>query len=89
MYHHNKVELLLRFIAMDETWVHHFTPETTDQSKQWIRRRELCPKKPKTVPSASKIMASGFFFFLDAREIHFIDYLQKLKTISLFVAALK
>ncbi|EFN80245.1 hypothetical protein EAI_02945, partial [Harpegnathos saltator] len=26
-----------RFITMDETWVHHFTPETKEQSKQWTK----------------------------------------------------
>ncbi|EFN79656.1 hypothetical protein EAI_11129, partial [Harpegnathos saltator] len=30
----NKAEFLRRFITMDETWVHHFTPETKEQSKQ-------------------------------------------------------
>jgi histone-lysine N-methyltransferase SETMAR len=27
-FHSNKAEFLRRFITMDETWVHHFTPET-------------------------------------------------------------
>ncbi|EFN88723.1 hypothetical protein EAI_03287, partial [Harpegnathos saltator] len=26
-----------RFITMDETWVHHFTPETKEQLKQWTK----------------------------------------------------
>ena len=30
----NKAEFLRRFITMDETWIHHFTPETKEQSKQ-------------------------------------------------------
>ena len=75
----NKAEFLRRFITMDETWVHHVTPETKEQSKQWTARGESAPKKAKTIPSAGKVMASVFW---DARGIIFIDYLQKGKTIN-------
>ena len=64
---------------MDESRVHHFTPKTKEQSKQWIGRGESSPKKAKTVPSAGKVMASDFW---DARLIIFIDYLQNGKTIN-------
>jgi len=30
----NKTDLLLRFITMDEIWIHHYTPESKQQSKQ-------------------------------------------------------
>ncbi|EFN83711.1 Histone-lysine N-methyltransferase SETMAR, partial [Harpegnathos saltator] len=33
----NKAEFLRRFITMDETWVHYFTPEMKEQSKQWTK----------------------------------------------------
>ena len=75
----NKAEFLHRFITMDETWVHHFTSETKEQSKQWIEKGESAPKKAKTVPSADKVMASVFW---DTRGIIFIDYLQKGRTIN-------
>ena len=64
---------------MDETWIHHFTPKMKEQSKQWTERRESASKKVKTVPSAGKVMASVFW---DAREIIFIEYLHKGKTIN-------
>ncbi|XP_076623122.1 histone-lysine N-methyltransferase SETMAR-like [Colletes latitarsis] len=79
MFHRNKAEFLRRFITMDETWVHHFTPESKEQSKQWTVRGEPAPKKAKTVPSAGKVMASVFW---DVRGIIFIDYLEKGKTIN-------
>jgi len=79
MFRSNKAEFLRRFITMDETWVHHFTPETKEQSKQWTEKGESAPKKAKTVPSAGKVMASVFW---DARGIIFIDYLQKGRTIN-------
>lgn len=75
----NRAEFLRRFITMDETWVHYFTPETKEQSKQWTARGESAPKKAKTVPSAGKVMASVFW---DARGIIFIDYLPRGKTIN-------
>ncbi|XP_066257540.1 histone-lysine N-methyltransferase SETMAR-like [Euwallacea similis] len=46
---------------MDKTWVHHFTPETKEQSRQWTRRGESALKKLKTVPFAGKVMASVFW----------------------------
>ena len=64
---------------MDETWVHHFTPEAKQQSKQWKHPGSPLPKKAKTVPSAGKVMASVFW---DADGILLIDYLQKGQTID-------
>ena len=64
---------------MDETWVHHFTPEAKQQSKQWKHPVSSLPKKAKTVPSAGKVMASVFW---DADGILLIDYLQKGQTIN-------
>ena len=64
---------------MDETWVHRFTPQANEQSKQWTKWGESAPKKAKTVPSAGKVMASVFW---DACGIIFIDYLLKGKTIN-------
>jgi len=31
----NKTDFVRRFITMDETWIHHYTPESKQQSKQW------------------------------------------------------
>ena len=43
----NTDEFLHRFITMDETWIHYFTPETKEQSKQWISPDESASKKAK------------------------------------------
>ncbi|XP_055375401.1 uncharacterized protein LOC129608102 [Condylostylus longicornis] len=59
-----KTKFLRRFITMDEKWVHHYTLETKQQSKQWTSRGEPASKKAKTTLSAGKVMAS---VFLDAR----------------------
>ena len=64
---------------MDETWIHHYTPESKQQSKQWTEAGCSAPKK-RSVPSAGKVMALVFW---DAEGILFIDYyLEKGKTIT-------
>jgi hypothetical protein len=64
---------------MAETWIHHYTPESKQQSKQWTEAGCSAPKKTVSVPSAGKVIASVFW---DAEGILFIDYLEKGKTIT-------
>ena len=73
------MEFLRRFITVDETWIHHFTPETKEQSNQWTEAGGSAPKKAKTVQSAGKVMTSVFW---DYKGILLIDSLQKGKTIN-------
>jgi len=54
-------EFLRRFVTVDETWIHSYTPKTKEQSKQWTSPGEPAPKKAKTVPSVGKVMATVFF----------------------------
>ena len=42
-------------------WIHYFTPETKEQSKQWILLGEPALKKAKTVKSALKGDGHSFF----------------------------
>lgn len=79
LFNHNPAEFMRRFITTDETWVHHYTPESKEQSRQWIEKGEPAPKKAKLTLSFNKVMATVFW---DARGIIFIDYLQKGKTIN-------
>ncbi|GFV38604.1 transposase [Trichonephila clavipes] len=71
---------------MDETWPHHFTPESNRQSAEWTARDEPTPKRGKTQKSAGKVMASVFW---DTQGIIFIDYLKKEKTINSDMERLK
>jgi len=64
---------------MDETWIHHYTPQSKQQLKQWTEAGRSVPQKTRSVPSAGKIMASVFW---DAEGILFIDYLEKGKIIT-------
>jgi hypothetical protein len=53
-------EFLRRFIIVDETWIHHYTPETKQHSKERTAKAGTAPKKAKTVSSAGKVMATVF-----------------------------
>jgi histone-lysine N-methyltransferase SETMAR len=75
----NKTDFVRRFIIVDETWIHHYTPESKQQSKQWRGAGCSAPKKTRSAPSARKVMASVFW---DAEGILFIDYNEKGKTIT-------
>ncbi|GBL91467.1 Histone-lysine N-methyltransferase SETMAR [Araneus ventricosus] len=75
----NPDKFLRRYITVDETWIHYFTSETKEQSKQWVFKGDAAPKKAKTVKSAGKVMATGFW---DARGIIYLDYLVKEQTIN-------
>ena len=64
---------------MDETWIHHFTPESNRLSAEWTAAGESRLKRPKTQTFAGKVLASVFW---DAQGILFIDYLEKERTIN-------
>lgn len=46
-----------RFVTMNETWVHHFDPETKKQSMSWKRPFSPLMKKFRVFPTAGKVMA--------------------------------
>ena len=72
MFKRNKPEFLRRYVTMDETWIHHFTPE----SKRSPFER---PKHPKAQQLAGKVMAAVFW---DVRDVILIDYLEQGNTIN-------
>jgi len=57
----NKTDFLRRFITMDKTWIHHYTPESKQQSKQTTEAGCSAPKKTRSVPLAGKVMALVFW----------------------------
>ena len=64
---------------MDETWIHHFTPESNRQSTEWTAAGKSRLKQPKMQISAGMVVP---FVFWDAQGILFIDYLEKRRTIN-------
>ena len=69
-----------RLITADETWIHHYDPESKQESMQWKHKESPEPKKFKTQPSAGKILATIFW---DQEGIIMIDYLEHGKTITM------
>ena len=68
-----------RLVTQDETWVHHFDPESNVQSKQWKRVGSPPPRKFKKTSSAQKVMASVFW---DKDGVIMIDYLERGHTVT-------
>ncbi|GFV45499.1 putative DD34D transposase [Trichonephila clavipes] len=64
LFNRNKSEFLRRYVTMDETWPHHFTPESNRESAEWNTRDEPTPKCGKTQKSAGKVMASVFWVLM-------------------------
>jgi hypothetical protein len=54
---------------MDETWIHHYIPESKQQSKQCTEVGCSAPKKTRSIPSAGKVMVSVFW---EAEVIFFL-----------------
>lgn len=68
-----------RIVTMDETWVHHFDPESKRQSMVWKHVDSPAPKKFKVTMSAGKVMATVFW---DNQGVIMTNYLQKGSTVT-------
>ena len=79
LFRRNKPNLLRRYVTMDETWIHDYTPESKRSLAEWTAVAEKLPKRPNTKMWACKVMAPVFW---DAHGVFFIDYLEKGKTIN-------
>jgi histone-lysine N-methyltransferase SETMAR len=79
LYNADPEKFLCRIVTGDETWLHHYDPETKQASMQWKHSDSPPPKKARTQPSAGKIMATIFW---DAEGIILIDYLPHKTTIT-------
>ena len=59
-------EFLARVVAGDESWCHHFEPDSKRQSIQWKHPGSPPPKKSIAIhTSAGKVMLTFFFFGQD------------------------
>ena len=63
LFRRNPHEFLRRYIAVDETWIHHYTPETKEQSKQ----------------SNEDVIAQTDAYFEDLPKSYVLDGLKKLE----------
>lgn len=72
-------EFLGRIVTGDETWLHHFSPETKRQSMEWHHANSPKKTKFKTTPSAGKVMATVFF---DSEGLLLVDIMPRGTTIN-------
>lgn len=75
----DKETFIHQIVTGDETWVHHWDPETKQESMQWKHKTSPPPKKFRTQPSAGKLMATVFW---DCEGILLIDYMAHKTTIT-------
>ena len=74
-----KKEFLCKYVTIIETWIHHLTPESNQQSAEWTTAGESHLKQPKTQTLAGKVLVSVFW---DVQGILFINYLEKGRPIN-------
>jgi hypothetical protein len=79
-------QLLERIVTADETWVHHYEPESKAQSMTWKCLISPVAKKFKSQPSAGKIMLTLFWDMEGAIFVHFIPKCETVNSqISIFL----
>ncbi|XP_050319797.1 histone-lysine N-methyltransferase SETMAR-like [Bactrocera neohumeralis] len=69
MFKRNKPEFLRRYVSMDDTWLHHFTPKINRQSAEWTAHDETAPKRGKIQQSSGKVMAFVFWDTLKKKRL--------------------
>ena len=79
LYNADPAKFLCSYVTMDETWAHHFDPETKQQRKQWKHVTSSTPVKFRKIAFAGKVMASVFWH---SEGVLMIDYLERGKTVT-------
>src|ERR1700729_3834548 len=66
-------------VTVDETWVHHYDPESKIASMQWKTPGSPTPVKPRAQKSAGKVMLTVFW---DAKGVILKEYLHHGNTVN-------
>ncbi|XP_045132250.1 histone-lysine N-methyltransferase SETMAR-like [Portunus trituberculatus] len=66
-YNNDGERFLSRIVTGDETWVHHYEPESKRQSMEWKHPGSPATKKFKTQASARKVMLTLFW---DSKDLY-------------------
>ena len=77
--HRSDKTFLSRIVTGDETWVHHYEPQSKRSSMKWRHPTSPRAKKFKSQRSAGKIMATVFW---DIEGVILIDFMPKGTTIN-------
>lgn len=79
LYNENPEDFVSRVVTGDETWVHHYDPESKQESMQWSDKGSKPPIKARVRASAGKIMLTVFW---DCKGIILVDFLPHKQTIN-------
>jgi len=66
-------------ITGEETWCHHYEPESKQQSMEWRHVNSPSKKRFKTLPSAGKVICTVFW---DRQGVILLDFLEPEQTIN-------
>ena len=72
-------KFLHSIVTGDETWCHHYEPESKRQSMEWRHANSPSKKKFKTQPSAGKVMCTIFW---DSQGVILVDVLEPGATVN-------
>ena len=78
-YCHSDKTFLQQIVIRDETWVHHFEPESKRASMEWCHPTSPRSKKFKSQQSAGKVMVTVFW---DSIVVILVDFVFKEATIN-------
>jgi len=78
-YRRQKDDFLASIVTGDETWVHHYEPESKRASMEFRRKGSSPPLKFKTFPSAGKLMLT---VFCDMQGVILIEFLEPGSTVN-------
>ena len=81
-YCHSDKTFLQRIVTGDETWVHHFKPESKKILVEWRHPISPCLNKFKSQQSAGNVMVTVFW---DSVGVILVDFMSKEATINLDV----
>ena len=79
LYNESPEDFISRVVTGDETWVHHYDPESKQESMQWAEKGSKPPTKARVRASAGKVMLTVFW---DYKGILMVDYLPHKQTIN-------
>ena len=79
LFNENPDNFVSQFLTVDETWLHHFDPESKLQSMAWKHACSPPPRKFRVVAWAHKVMAT---VFRDAEGTILTDHLEHGSTIT-------
>lgn len=68
-----------RLVTGDETWIYQYDPESKIQSKEWLPRGTVGPRKFRAERTVAKVLATIFW---DSEGIIMVDFLEDQKSIN-------